>query len=185
MARLVNAAGAGHLHAGRLHGHLGRRDLHLRQVTTQDSRGRHPASTAGTGTKAAKLADGSWRYPYEDVTTATGIPAARLEEVRSWVDAPYHRLPLMDANTRHIGCSVSERTVNGRTHSAEVLGMAATWKDTTRQITVYPANGQTGVPISFNRCQEHPTPFGAPATGPIRSRMSAMSWPSRPTATTP
>ena len=38
--------------------------------------------------------------------------------------------------------------------------MAATWKDTTRRITLYPAPGQTGVPTSFNRCQEHPTPFG-------------------------
>jgi hypothetical protein len=38
--------------------------------------------------------------------------------------------------------------------------MAATWKDTTKRITVYPASGQTGVPVSFNRCQEHPTPFG-------------------------
>ena len=29
-----------------------------------------------------------------------------------------------------------------------------------KRITVYPANGQTGVPTTFNRCQEHPTPFG-------------------------
>jgi hypothetical protein len=111
-------------------------------------------------TRAAKLADGTWRYQYEDVTTATGIPVAQLQGVRSWVDAPYHRLPLMDANTRHIGCSASQRVVDGRTYSAEVLEMAATWKDTTKRITVYPANGQTGVPTTFNRCQEHPTPFG-------------------------
>jgi hypothetical protein len=79
-------------------------------------------------TRAAKLAAGTWRYQYEDVTTATGISAARLEGVRSWIDAPYHRLPLLDANTRHVGCAATER--------------------------------QTGVPVSFNRCQEHPTPFG-------------------------
>ena len=113
-------------------------------------------------TRAAKLADGTWRYQYEDVTTATNIPAAQLQGVRSWVDAPYHRLPLMDANTRHIGCSASQRVVGGRTYAAEVLEMAASWKDTTRRITVYPANGQTGVPTTFNRCQEHPTPFGGP-----------------------
>jgi hypothetical protein len=41
-------------------------------------------------TRAAKLADGTWRYQYEDVTTATGIPAAALQGVRSWIDAPYH-----------------------------------------------------------------------------------------------
>jgi len=107
-------------------------------------------------TRAAKLADGTWRYQYEDVTTATGISAADLRGVRSWIDAPYHRLPMLDANTRHIGCAVDQQAG----YSAEVLEMAATWKDTTRRITRYPAPGQQGVPTSFNRCQEHPTPFG-------------------------
>ena len=105
------------------------------------------------------------------MTTATNLPAAQLQGVRSWVDAPYHRLPLMDANTRHIGCSASQRVVGGRTYAAEVLEMAASWKDTTRRITVYPANGQTGVPTTFNRCQEHPTPFGGPCdrTHPVQN----------------
>jgi hypothetical protein len=107
-------------------------------------------------TKAAKLADGTWRYQYEDVTTATGLSAADLRGVRSWIDAPYHRLPLMDANTRHVGCAAGQRG----DYTAQVLEMAATWKDTTKRITVYPASGQKGVPASFNRCQEHPTPFG-------------------------
>jgi hypothetical protein len=122
-------------------------------------------------TRAAKLADGTWRYQYEDVTTATGIPAANLQGVRSWVDAPYHRLPLMDANTRHVGCAARERVVDSRVYSAEVLEMAATWKDTTRRITAYPAPNQTGVPVSFNRCQEHPTPFGGPCapTSPVQT----------------
>ena len=46
--------------------------------------------------------------------------------------------------------------------------MAATWRDTTKRITVYPAPGQKAVPTSFNRCQEHPTPFGGacPAASP-------------------
>jgi hypothetical protein len=113
-------------------------------------------------TRAAKLADATWRYQYEDVTTATGIPVADLQGVRSWIDAPYHRLPLLDANTRHVGCAGRERLVGGRVYAAEVLEMAATWKDTTKRITVYPAPGQTGLPTSFNRCQEHPSPFGGP-----------------------
>jgi hypothetical protein len=109
-------------------------------------------------TRAAKLADGAWRYQYEDVTTAIGISKADLKGVHSWIDAPYHRLPLLDANTRHIGCAADQRG----NYSTQVLEMAATWKDTTKRITVYPAPGQTGVPTSFNRCQEHPTPFGGP-----------------------
>jgi len=111
-------------------------------------------------TRAAKLAAGTWRYQFEDVTTATGIALTDLQGVRSWIDAPYHRLPLLDANTRHVGCAGRERLVDGRRYAAEALEMAATWKDTTRRITVYPAPGQTGVPVSFNRCREHPSPFG-------------------------
>jgi hypothetical protein len=113
-------------------------------------------------TRAAKLAAGTWRYQYEDVTTATGISAADLQGVRSWIDAPYHRLPLMDTNTRHVGCAAQQRVVNNRVYSAQVLQMAATWKDITKKITVYPVANQTGVPTSFNRCRESPTPFGGP-----------------------
>jgi hypothetical protein len=117
-------------------------------------------------TRAAKLADGTWRYQYEDVTTATGISAADLKGVRSWIDAPYHRLPLLDANTRHIGCAVNQQD----NYTAQVLEMAATWKDTTKRITLYPAPGQKAVPTAFNRCQEHPTPFGGacPAATPTQ-----------------
>jgi hypothetical protein len=77
----------------------------------------------------------------------------------------------MDANTRHIGCAASERKVGDRTYAAQVLEMAATWKDTTKRITVYPARGQTAVPTGFNRCQEHPTPFGGPcdASRPVQT----------------
>jgi hypothetical protein len=62
----------------------------------------------------------------------------------------------MDANTRHVGCAAGQQG----DYTAQVLEMAATWKDSTKRITVYPASGQKGVPASFNRCQEHPTPFG-------------------------
>jgi len=112
-------------------------------------------------TRAAKLADGTWRYQYEDVTTATGISAADLKGVRSWIDAPYHRLPLLDANTRHIGCAVGQQG----SYSAQVLEMVATWKDTTKRITVYPAPGPRpeGRP---HRLQPLP---GAP--DPVRRRL--------------
>jgi hypothetical protein len=74
--------------------------------------------------------------------------------------------------------------VGGRVDSAEVLEMAATWKDTTKRITVYPAPGQREVPTSFNRCQEHPTPFGG-TCDPARPSSRSATWsPSRPTATT-
>jgi hypothetical protein len=116
-------------------------------------------------TRAAGLRPGQWRAQYEDVVTASGISAGALDGVQSWVDAPYHRFPLLDTNTRHVGCAARSRVVGGRAYSAEVLNMAATWKDRAKRVTVYPAPGQTRVPRSFNRFQERPTPFpGAPAT---------------------
>jgi hypothetical protein len=116
-------------------------------------------------TRAAGLRDGVWRSQNEHVVTATGVGAGGLDGVRSWLDAPYHRFPLLDVNTRHVGCAARSRVVGGRAHAAEVLEMAATWKDRARRITVYPAPGQARVPRSFARFQERPTPFpGAAAT---------------------
>jgi hypothetical protein len=63
--------------------------------------------------------------------------------------------------------------------------MAATWKDTTKRITVYPASGQRGVPVSFNRCQEHPTPFGGTCAPARPTQPVGYVVTSRPTATTP
>ena len=81
----------------------------------------------------------------------TGISAGALDGVQSWVDAPYHRFPLLDVNTRHVGWAVSSRKVAGRRYSAKVLEMAATWKDRDKRVTVYPAPGQKAVPVSFDR----------------------------------
>jgi hypothetical protein len=87
-------------------------------------------------TRAAGLRDGVWRAQYEDVVTAAGVGTGGLDGVRSWLDAPYHRFPLLDANTRHVGCAARSRVVGGRAYAAEVLEMAATWKDRARRVTV-------------------------------------------------
>jgi hypothetical protein len=115
--------------------------------------------TGADRTKAAGLADGTWRGQFENVTTG---PAA--SGVQSWVDAPYHRFPLLDANNRAAGCSTTTaRKLLGHTHAASVLEMASTWTPQTRQLTTYPAAGQTGVPVSFDRLRERPAPFPAAA----------------------
>ena len=132
-------------------------------------------------TRAAKLADGTWRYQYEDVTTATGIPAANLKGVRSWIDAPYHRLPLLDANTRHIGCAVDHQG----SYTAQVLEMAATWKDTTSgpPCTRPPATRPSPPPSTAARSTRPRS--AAPARRPAPPSRSATWPPSRPTGTTP
>jgi hypothetical protein len=113
--------------------------------------------TSWDRTKAAGLQDGTWRSQFENVTTG-----ATLDGVQSWVDAPYHRFPLLDANNRAVGCgTATARTFFGRTHTAAVLEMAAAWAPQRKRLIVYPAPGQRAVPISFDRLREHPAPFPA------------------------
>lgn len=128
-------------------------------------------------TAQAGLKSGSWRQQNEDVTTAVNISASALQGVQSWIDAPYHRFPLLDANMRDVGCAVASLTNGATVFSAEVLEMV--WPAATPQaktLTVYPAAGQTGVPTSFNRLQEHPTPFRmatTPTVGYVTSIQAA------------
>jgi hypothetical protein len=106
--------------------------------------------------KAAGLQDGTWSSQFENVTTTSG----ELHGVQSWVDAPYHRFPMLDANNLAAGCATaSARGFLGRTHSAAVLELAADWDATTKRLTAYPAPGQTDVPVSFDRLRERPSPF--------------------------
>jgi hypothetical protein len=119
-------------------------------------------------TAKAGLKSGSWRRQNEDLTTGVNITAAALAGVQSWIDAPYHRFPLLDANMRDVGCAVAAQTGGSTVHSAEVLEMV--WPAGVTQVktlTVYPAAGQTGVPVAFNRLLEHPTPFGTATSATV------------------
>jgi hypothetical protein len=145
---------------GHLDGHLGRPDLALPLDCDRPPTAAPPAprpTAPGPPAPRPRPPAGSDRRPGRGA--APGLTVARLEGVPAG-STTLPAVPVMDANTRHIGCSASQRTVGNSIHSAQVLEMAATWKDTTKRITVYPAKGQTAVPVSFNRCQEHPTPFG-------------------------
>ena len=108
-------------------------------------------------TRAAGLRDSAWRSQAEDVTTSSGTADVKAG-VHSWLDAPYHRFPLLDANVQAAGCGAATHRFGRQTRSAEVLEMTSA-KVRTRRLSVYPTPGQTGVPTSFNRLQEHPSPF--------------------------
>ncbi len=119
-------------------------------------------------TKAAGLRDGTWRAQFEDVTTAVGLSGAELRGVRSWVDAPYHRFPLLDANMRAVGCAVASLDAGGSLFAAEVLELAQpSATRPVRVVTVYPAAGQRGVPTAFNRLVESPRPFRTATTARV------------------
>jgi hypothetical protein len=118
-------------------------------------------ATSWDRTKAAGLQDGTWSGQFETVTTTGGT----LHGVQSWIDAPYHRFPLLDANNLAAGCATATASAFlGRTHSAAVLELAATWNTPTKQLTAYPAPNQTDVPVSFDRLRERPSPFADAAT---------------------
>lgn len=113
-------------------------------------------------TRAAGLRPGTWARQGENVLTSTTggrRSAAAVAGVAVWLQAPYHRLPMLDANLRLVGCAASRPGV-ARGHRAQVLQMV--WpRDAPRRRTVgvYPAPGQTGVPTGFNRRTETPRPF--------------------------
>jgi uncharacterized protein YkwD len=114
-------------------------------------------------TKAAGLRGGTWTAQGEDLTTGVNLRADQLRGVQSWIDAPYHRFPLLDANTRQVGCAQAQTG----SHAAEVLEMVTPPGARARAITGYPGNGQTGVPTRFNRAGELPSPFRGARTAVV------------------
>ena len=124
-------------------------------------------------TRAAGLKDGSWARQGENVITGSGR-SARLQGVTAWLGAPYHRLPMLDANVRWVGCAGSSDQVSTR-EGAEVLEMVWPWEATQRKLTAYPVHGQTGVPREFDRRTEAPSPFRAACTAVVGSVVSLQA----------
>ena len=127
-------------------------------------------------TKAAGLRDGTWARQGENVVTGNGSSLA-LNGVAAWLDAPYHRFPVLDANMRSVGCAASNGSASG-TRAAEVLEMVWPWSATRQQLTAWPLPGRTGVATSFDRASEAPSPFRSSPThvlGPVVS-LQASGW---------
>jgi uncharacterized protein YkwD len=127
-------------------------------------------------TKAAGLRDGTWARQGENVVTGTGSSLS-LSGVSAWLDAPYHRFPVLDANMRQIGCAASSGAASG-SKAAEVLEMLWPWSAKTTQLTAWPLPNKTGVATSFDRRTEAPSPFRMSPThvvGPVIS-LQASGW---------
>ena len=80
---------------------------------------------------------------------------------------------LLDANTRHVGCAASQRQLGATVYSAEVLEMAATWKDTTKRITLSPAPARPASQPPSTAARSTRPPSAAAATPPARPSPSA------------
>jgi uncharacterized protein YkwD len=127
-------------------------------------------------TKAAGLRDGTWARQGENVVTGHGSSLA-LNGVAAWLDAPYHRFPMLDANMRQVGCAPS-RGYASASRAAEVLEMVWPWNATRKQLTAWPLPNRTGVATSFDRRTEAPSPLRMSPTavvGPVIS-LQASGW---------
>jgi uncharacterized protein YkwD len=127
-------------------------------------------------TKAAGLRAGTWARQGENVVTGRGS-SLQLNGVAAWLDAPYHRFPMLDANMRQIGCAPSNGyAAAGR--AAEVLEMVWPWNATRKQLTTWPLPNRTGIATSFDRRTEAPSPLRMSPTavvGPVIS-LQASGW---------
>ena len=94
-----------------------------------------------------------------------------LNGVSAWLDAPYHRFPVLDANMRQIGCAPSSGAASGA-RAAEVLEMLWPWSATKQQLTAWPLPNKTGVATAFDRRTEAPSPFRSSPTNVVGTVIS-------------
>jgi uncharacterized protein YkwD len=124
-------------------------------------------------TKAAGLRDGTWARQGENVVTGYGSSVS-LQGIDSWLAAPYHRFPVLDANMRTVGCANSAASASS-TRAAEVLEMVWPWTAKTQTITTWPLNNQRSVATSFDRRTEAPSPFRSAGGNVVGSVVSLQA----------
>jgi uncharacterized protein YkwD len=111
---------------------------------------------ANFGTRESKA--GYAGQPSYEVMDFAGNPD---QAVQTWIDSVWHRIPMLSPWVRDMG-------YGGTTSPAKCdtidFGLGAS---TPSSVTaVYPYNGQTGVPTSFNGMYEGPMPPAPPASWP-------------------
>jgi uncharacterized protein YkwD len=78
--------------------------------------------------------------------------------VSTWVNSVWHRIPILDPGTTVLGYGDSSGT------ACDTMDFGPGMKTPTTTVVVYPYDGQTGIPVSFNGQYEGPMP-PAPTTG--------------------
>lgn len=151
-------------------------------------------------TRAAGLRPGTWLRQGENVLTGTpdtgdsGQGGAAAAGVTALLEAPYHRLPMLDAELGLVGCGLA---AGNRAQVVQMVwpraagqldrppsGRSRPGRGTVeRALSVYPPPGATGVRTGFDRASETPTPFahvplpadGGADVGPVLS-VQAGGW---------
>jgi hypothetical protein len=76
--------------------------------------------------------------------------------VDTWVNSIWHRVPILDPWTTHVGYGSSAR--------CDTIDFGRGTPAPSNTVVVYPYDGQTNIPVSFNGANEGPMP-PQPATG--------------------
>jgi uncharacterized protein YkwD len=85
--------------------------------------------------------------------------------ISTWVNSVWHRIPILDPGTTVLGYGNSSGT------ACDTMDFGPGMKTPTTTVIVYPYDGQTGIPLSFNGQYEGPMPpapsSGWPSSDPI------------------
>ncbi|MGD8861817.1 MAG: hypothetical protein PVI30_17540 [Myxococcales bacterium] len=111
------------------------------------------AGFTGADPGARMQAAGYQSWGGGEVMAFEGNPAG---SVQSWIDTVWHRIPVLDPWTTHMGY--------GGTADCDTIDFGSGEPAPDDVIVVYPYDGQTDVPLSFNGLYEGPMP-PAPPTG--------------------
>jgi uncharacterized protein YkwD len=118
--------------------------------------GSFTGATPGDRMKAAGYSSSGGGEVMAFVNSAQG-------SVDTWVNSVWHRVPILDPWTTHLGYGSSAR--------CDTIDFGRGTPAPTNTVVVYPYDGQTGLPLSFNGANEGPMPptpsSGWPSSTPI------------------
>ena len=92
-------------------------------------------------------------YPFESGQKWSEVVAwghTPQEAIEAWMGTVYHRIPFTMSSWTHIGF--------GQAADYSSMSFVSPWPDGTRQAVVFPVDGQTDVPTSFDSDSEIPDP---------------------------
>lgn len=120
---------------------------HYENASDADSTGNSPAD------RAAHFGYNGWAG---EVLNQVWSPLTAGASAQIWIDTLYHRIPFVDARIRAAGLGLASGS-NGAYAATEDFG-AMDWSYSFGRPVVYPRNGQTMVPTSWNGL-ESPNPL--------------------------
>ena len=121
-----------------------------------------PSWTGGTALERATAAGYSLNTSDSQLAEVIGFRTSGADAsfaVDNWINTVYHREPLLVPQLLDVGV--------GEAGIYNVMELVAPWSDPATKYTLYPARGQSDVPLSFDSDTETPDPVeGAGLVGP-------------------